>query len=59
MLNSIAADWDEYNKDGKGMFLGKIDHTIQIRQSGTGLLVTPAEHCKIRGFYMKHGEHLY
>ena len=41
------------------MFLGKRDHTYQITHSGEGLVITPAEHRKIKGFYVKHGGHLY
>ena len=45
--------------EGSGMFLGKRDHTYQIRHSGEGLLITPAEHCNARGFYVKHEGRIY
>ena len=34
-------------------------HTYQIRHSGEGLLITPAEHSKLRGFYVKHDEKVF
>ena len=34
-------------------------HTYQIRHSGEGLLITPAEHSKLRGFYVKHNEKVF
>ena len=59
ILAGILAGTAEYNKDGNGMFLGKRYHTYQILHSGEGLLFKPVEHQKIKGFYVKHGEHLY
>ena len=56
ILAGLAAGATEYHSNGNGMFLGRRDHTYQIRHSGEGLLITPAEHNKIRGFYVKHGE---
>ena len=46
-------------QEGNGMFLGKRDHTYQIRHSGEGLVITPAAHCKTRGFYVKHDGDIY
>ena len=45
--------------DGNGMFLGKRDHTYQIQHSGEGILITPAEYCNARGFYVKHNGNIY
>lgn len=59
ILAGLAAGATEYHSNGNGMFLGRRDHTYQIRHSGEGLLITPAEHNKIRGFYVKHGEKIF
>ena len=59
ILAGLAAGTAEYHKEGNGMFLGKRDHTYQITHSGEGLVIAPAEHRKIRGFYVKHGENVY
>ena len=59
ILAGLAAGTAEYHKEGNGMFLGKRDHTYQITHSGEGLVIKPVAHRKIRGFYVKHGEHEY
>ena len=59
ILAGLAAGTAEYHKEGNGMFLGKRDHTYQITHSGEGLVIKPVGHRKIRGFYVKHGEHEY
>ena len=59
ILAGLAAGSAEYHTDGNGMFLGKRGHTYQIRRSGKGLLITPAEHSKLRGFYVKHGDKIF
>ena len=48
ILAGIAAGTAEYHKDGNGMFLGKRDHTFQVRHAGEGLMITPADHTKVR-----------
>ena len=59
ILAGLAAGSAEYHAEGNGMFLGRRDHTYQIRHSGEGLLITPAEHSKLRGFYVKHKGNVY
>ena len=45
--------------EGNGMFLGKRDYTYLIRHMGEGLIIKPAEHSNIRGFYVKHNGDIY
>ena len=59
ILAGLIAGSTEYHADGNGMFLGKRDHTYQINHSGEGLLITPTEHGKTRGFYVKHNGNIY
>ena len=59
IMAGIAAGTAEYYTEGNGMFLGKRDHTYQVRHSGEGLLITPVEHSKMRGFYVHHNGHVY
>ena len=47
-------------EEGSGMFLGKRDHTYQIRHTGEGLVIKEVPHNKrIRGFYVKRGDEVY
>ena len=59
IIAGISAGAQEYHKEGSGMFFGRRDRTYQIQKSGEGLLVTPAAHSKLRGFYVKHAGHVY
>ena len=59
ILAGLAAGTAEYHSQGNGMFLGRRDHTYQMRHSGAGLLITPVEHGKTRGFYIKHEGNVY
>ena len=59
ILAGLAAGSAEYHAEGNGMFLGRRDHTYQIRHSGEGLVITPADHCKVRGFYVRHNGAVY
>ena len=59
ILAGLAAGTAEYHSNGNGMFLGRRDHTYQIQHSGEGLLITPAEHSKLRGFYVKHDDKVF
>ena len=59
ILAGLAAGTAEYHSEGNGMFLGRRDHTYQIRHMGEGLVITPAEHSNIKGFYVKHGEKIF
>ena len=59
ILAGLAAGATEYHTEGNGMFLGRRDHTYQIRHSGEGLVITPVEHSKLRGFYVKHGDKVF
>ena len=59
IVAGISAGADEYNKNGNGMFLGKRDRTVQVHHNGEGLVLTPAEHTKLRGFYVKHDGNVY
>ena len=59
ILAGLLAGSAESQSQGNGMFLGKRDHTYQIRHTGEGLLITPVDHAKTRGFYIKHGDNVY
>ena len=59
ILAGLLAGSAESQSDGNGMFLGKRDHTYQIRHTGEGLLITPVDHYKTRGFYVKHEDKIY
>ena len=59
ILAGLAAGTAEYHSNGNGMFLGRRNHTYQIRQSGEGLMITPVEHQKMQGFYVRHGEKIF
>ena len=59
ILAGLLAGTAEAHSEGNGMFLGKRDHTYQIRHTGEGLLITPVDHDKTRGFYIKHGNDVY
>ena len=55
-----SADKDsEEHAEGNGIFLGRRDHTYQMRHIGEGLVITPVEHGKTRGLYIKHKGRLY
>ncbi len=55
----LLAGSDESQSQGNGMFLGKRDHTYHIKHTGEGILITPVEHKKTVGFYVKHGDKVY
>ena len=55
----VAGTAGQEEEEGNGMFLGRRDHTYQIRHSGEGLVITPTAHCKTRGFYVKHNGDIY
>ena len=59
ILAGLLASSAESQSEGNGMFLGRRDHTYQIRHTGEGLLITPADHCKTSRFYVKHGDNVY
>ena len=60
IVAGLAAGADEYHKSGNGMFLGRRNNTYQIEKAeGDGILVTPVEHTKLRGFYVKHNGTVY
>ncbi len=59
ILAGLLAGSAESQSEGNGMFLGKRDHTYQIKHTGEGILITPAEHKKTVGFYVKHGDKVY
>ena len=59
ILAGLSAGSDVYHKQGNGMFLGKRDHTYQVRHSGEGLLISPSDYSKTRGFYVKHEGNIY
>ena len=59
ILAGLLAGSAESHSDGNGMFLGKRDHTYQIRHTGEGLLITPVDHSKTRGFYVRHEGKVY
>ena len=59
IIAGISAGAQEYHKEGSGMFFGRRDRTYQVRNSGEGLLITPAKHSKLRGFYVRHAGHVY
>ena len=59
ILAGMAAGTAEYHSEGYGMFLGRREHTYQIRHMGEGLLITPVEHSKIDGFHVKHGKKIF
>lgn len=59
ILAGLAAGTAEYHSQGNGMFLGRRDHTYQLRHSGEGLLITPVEHGRSRGIYVKHQGNVY
>ena len=59
ILAGLIAGSSEYHSEGNGMFLGKRDQTYQIKHSGEGLLITPFDHGKTRGFYVKHNGNIY
>ena len=55
----VAGTAGQEEVEGNGMFLGKRDHTYQIRHAGEGLVIKEVPHSKIRGFYVKHNEDIY
>ena len=59
ILAGLVAGSAGQEVEGNGMFLGKRDHTYQIRHAGEGLVIKEVPHSKIRGFYVKHNEDIY
>ena len=59
ILAGLVAGTADQDVEGNGMFLGKRDHTYQIQHAGEGLLIKAVPHSKIRGFYVKHDDHIY
>ena len=59
ILAGLAAGLAEYHTEGNEMFWGRRDHTFQIRHSGVGLVLAPAEHSKLQGFYVKLGDKVF
>ena len=56
----VGASAGQEVEEGSGMFLGKRDHTYQIRHTGEGLVIKEVPHNKkIRGFYVKRGDEVY